>query len=92
MADSVLDKPTYVAFSCVKTLEGLHILNFKGKAIKKSIDVENEMVRLTSNLLQPAPEVSCDSSSHITIALLNVRSILAKLPDIRGDNCLRSAI
>ena len=81
----------YVAFSRVKTLEGLHILNFNGKAIKKSIDVENEMVRLNSNLLQPVPEVSCDSSSHLTIALLNVRSILAKLPDIRADNSLRSA-
>ena len=43
----------YVAFSRVKTLKGLHILNFNPKAIKKSIDVENEMVR---NLLQPIPE------------------------------------
>ena len=49
------------------------------------------MVRLNSNVLQPVPEVSCDSSSHLTIALLNVRSILAKLPDIRADNSLRSA-
>ena len=79
----------HVAFSCVKTLEGLHIVN--SKAIKKSIDVEIEMVRLTSNLLQPVSEVSCDPSSHVTIALLNVRSILAKLPDIRADKSLRSA-
>ena len=35
--------------------------------------------------------MSCESSSHLTIALLNVRSILAKLPDIRADNSLRSA-
>ena len=32
----------------------------------------------------------CDPS-QVTIALLNVRSILAKLPDIRADNSLRSA-
>ena len=74
----------YVAFSRVKTLTGLHILHFNSKAIKKSIDVESEMVRLNSNLLPPVPEVLCDPS-HVTFALLNVRSILAKLPDIRAD-------
>ena len=74
----------YVAFSRVKTLTGLHILHFNSKAIKKSIDVESEMVRLNSNLLPPVPEVLCDPS-HVTFALLNVRSILAKLLDIRAD-------
>ena len=29
--------------------------------------------------------------AHVTIALLNVRSILAKLPDITADHSLRSA-
>ena len=43
----------YVALSRVKTLAGLHILNFNHKAIKKSIDVENELFKLKSNLLQP---------------------------------------
>ena len=37
--------------------------------------VANEMVRLNTNIFQP---VLCNSSSHVTIALLNVRSILAK--------------
>jgi len=32
----------YVALS-----RGLHILNLNGKAIKKSVDVEKEMIRLT---------------------------------------------
>ena len=75
----------YVAFSRVKTLAGLHILNFNAKAIKKSIDVENEMVRLNTNLLEPVPQVLCDSNPHLTIAFLNVRSLVSKLSDIISD-------
>ena len=48
------------------------------------------MLRLNSNLLQPLPEVLSDPY-HLTIALLNVRSIVAKLPDIYADKNLRSA-
>ena len=79
-----------MAFSRVKTLAGLHILHFNSKAIKKSTEVENEMVRLNSNLLPPGPKASCDPC-HVTIALLNVRSIVAKLPDIRTDDNFKSA-
>ena len=51
------------------------------------------MVRLNNNLLQPVSQVLCDSTSvsHLTIALLNVRSVVAKIPDIEHDSCLRSA-
>ena len=69
----------YVALSRVKTLAGLHILHFNAKAIKKSTDVENEMLRLNSKTLPPLPDVPLQSS-HVNIALLNVRSIYAKLP------------
>ena len=81
----------YVAFSRVKTLQGLCILNFNKKAIKSSLDVENEMVRLNSKLLQSVPQLHFDSlaNTHITIALLNVRSLIAKLPDIERDNSLK---
>ena len=81
----------YVAFSRVKTLTGLHIFNFNSQAIKKSIDVENEMVRLNNNVLPPMPQVFCDSASHLTIALLNVRSLVSKLQDIMCDSSLKSA-
>ena len=80
----------YVAFSRVKTLQGLHILNFNASAIKKSSDVHNEMVRLNANLLQSVPKVQCHDN-HITIASLNVRSITAKLPDIANDDGFKHA-
>ena len=73
--------------SLVKTLEGLHIVNFNAKAIKKSIDVANEMIRLNTNILPPVTQMMC----CLNIALLNVRSIVAKLQDINCDTYLRAA-
>ena len=51
------------------------------------------MVRLNSNLLQPVTQVMCNAPSVplFTIVLLNVRSILGKLPDIIADTSLSSA-
>ena len=80
----------YVAFSRVKKLEGLHIVNFNEKAIKASQDVKNEMQRLNDNLLSPLPVYVCPDN-HITLALLNVRSLNAKLPDIEYDDSLTCA-
>ena len=50
----------------------MHILNFNPLSIKKSTDVQNEMVRLNTRLLQTA-SICCPNSS-VVIALLNVRS------------------
>ena len=71
----------------------MHILNFNVNAIKKSTDVEDEMVRLNSNRLQPVTQLMCNATSvpHFTIALLNVRSIVAMLPDIIANASLSSA-
>ena len=80
----------YVAFSRVKKLQCLHIVNFNPKAIKASEDVKEEMARLSQNLLNPIPLFSPPSQSF-TIALLNVRSLLPKLPDIDCDTSLKSA-
>ena len=83
----------YVAFSRVKTLPGLHILNFNSKAMKASSDVQSEMSRLNNKLLPCLPQMQCLSlpSNYMTISLLNVRSLVAKLADIEQDMCLKAA-
>ena len=63
-------------------------MNFNASAIKKSNDVHKEMVRLNANLVQAMPKLQCHDN-HVTIALLNVRSIVAKLPDIANDDGLK---
>ena len=76
----------YVALSRVKALTGLHIVNFDANAIRKSSLVDDEMSRLRTKLLQSVQPLQCfPSTSHVTIALLNVRSIGAKLADIKAD-------
>ena len=51
------------------------------------------MLRLNNKLLNNLPNLQCQSlsDSHVTIALLNVRSILAKVSDIKIDNNLKFA-
>ena len=83
----------YVALSRVKTLQCLHILNFDPNAIRANSEVKNEMARLSTKMLEITP--GFDSfvlpDKYISVALLNVRSLLPKLPDIEQDNCLKCA-
>ena len=83
----------YVAFSRVKTLHGIHILNFNAKAVKSSSDVQDEMARLNNKLLPRIPQLKCLSlpDNYVKICLLNVRSLIAKLADIEQDMCLKAA-
>lgn len=83
----------YVAFSRVKSLQGLHILNFDPSAIKKSDDVTIEMSRLKENRLSITPllQYATLSNSHITIALLNIHSIKSKIIDLKNTQLLQYA-
>ena len=73
----------FVALSGVKTLCGLHIVNFNAETIKKSTLVNDEMTRLREKLLQTVPPMQCmPCVSNVTIVLLNVRSVVAKQVDI----------
>ena len=79
----------YVAFSRVKTLQGLFVKNFNPASIKVSSSVLTEMERLTSDKLlppQPPPQVmSLPSGGFFKVGQLNVRSYLAKLEDVTID-------
>ena len=85
----------YVAFSRVKTLQGLFIKNFNPASIKVSASVVSEMERLTSNkLLPPLPVpqvVTLPRADWTKIGHLNVRSYLSKLDDIVGDESIAHA-
>ena len=85
----------YVAFSCVKTLEGLFIKNFKPRNIKVSVDVVSEMKRLSNQSLpsEPAPNVlSLPSNNWMKIGHLNIHSYLAKWKDIVIDQAMKQAM
>lgn len=78
-----------MAFSKVKKLCGLHIVN---KPIKKSTIVDDEMARFRENLLQTIPPMRCfPFSNHITLAVLNVGSIVGKSQDKERDSELNNA-
>ena len=55
--------------------------------------VQDEMLRLNSKLLQPMYELQCLSlpDTYVTIALLYVRCIVAKLSDLEQDSVLKCA-
>ena len=69
----------------------MFINNFNESAIKKSIKVESEMERLADKIIQPIPKPSllC-SPNNLSIAMLNIRSIVNKIEDIRNDKFLQS--
>lgn len=83
----------YVAFSRVKTLDGLYLLGFNPLSIKASEKVKDEMSRLQNELIDAnnLELVHHSPCNETTIAFLNVRSIMAKVEDIKVDTILQNA-
>ena len=82
----------YVAFSRMKSLQGLFIKNFKPANIKVSASVVSEMERLSAQSLpsEPIPKVlSLPRDSWMKVGHLNVHSYLAKQEDIIRDQAMK---
>ena len=67
----------------MKSLQGLYINNFNLAAIKNSVKVDPSCLYSTNN-------TTC-SLITLNTALLNVRSIMNKLEDIRNDKFIQVA-
>ena len=95
MVNKVFDAgQAYVAFSRVKTLEGLFIKNFKAANIRVNADVMSEMKRLSTENIpsEPVPSViSLPKESWMKIGHLNIHSYLAKKEDIIRDEAMKQA-
>ena len=79
----------YVALSRVRKIEGLYILGFDATAIRANPQVHSEMERLRETI-KHVPNldlpVGASSASDITINLLNVRSYLEHIQDLKADS------
>ncbi|CAH1232472.1 PIF1 [Branchiostoma lanceolatum] len=78
----------YVALSRVKSLNGLYLLTFEASAISVNLDVLKEMDRLQQELVPMAPQPSSTSTHNtcLNIKLLNIRSYLEHLQDLKADS------
>ena len=83
----------YVAFSRVKTLYKLHIINYTQSQIHVSEHVEKEMKRLRKNILPQMPSnLFHDIPGGVKILHLNIGNLLGKIKDIKDDEILKNSI
>ena len=77
----------YVALSCVKTLDGLQILNYKKTAFRKDKRVEQEMIRVQSRAITFNWPIipTLPGKQWIKICHLNIRGYLNHISDIKQD-------
>ena len=82
----------YVAFSRVKTLDKLHIINYTQSKIHVSEHVEKEMERPRKNILPQMPSnLFNDILGGVKILHLNIGNLKRKMDDIKDDDILKNS-
>ena len=83
----------YVAFSRVKTLDKLHIINYTQSQIHVSEHVEKEMKRLRQNISSQMPSnVFTDMPGDVKILHITIGNLKRKMEDIKDDIVKNSLI
>ena len=82
----------YVAFSRVRTLEKLHIINYTQNQIHVSEHVEKEMERLRKNILQQMPSnLFHNVPGGVKLHHINIGNLKTKIADIKHDDIFHNA-
>ena len=77
---------TYVAFSTVRTIEKLHIINYTQNQIHVSEHVEEEMKRLRKNILpQMLSNLFQTLPGGVKLLHINIGNFKTKIADIKND-------
>ena len=81
----------YVAFSRIKTLETLHIINYTQSQIHVSEHVEKEMKRLRKNILPQMPSnLFHDIPGDVKVLHLYICNLKRKMEDIKDDDIFKN--
>ena len=82
----------YVAFSRVRTLEKLHIINYTQNQIYVSEHVEKEMNKLKRNILPQMPSnLFQNVPGGVKLLHINIGNFNTKIADIKNDDIFQNA-
>ena len=82
----------YVAFSRVRTIEKLHIINYTRNQICVSEHVEKEMKRLRKNILLQMPSnLFHNVPGGVKSLHINIGNFKTKIADIKNDDIFQNA-
>ena len=87
----LIPREAYVAFSRVRTLDKLHIINYTQNQIHVSEHGKKEMKRLRKNILLQMPSnIFHDIPGGVKILHLNIGNLKRKMENIKDDDILKN--